>query len=183
MSKVRKIIHRDAMVSDMLQCCEILSEFLDSSELAFYDEPWSLVEAVEELRMTREAGLPFMVLCWEDSPNEVLGFSSLKVEPHELHQFKGLSSHRIYIRHDIRGRGLLETVISEMSARCQEIPDFRGFWTQSLRENAPIRSIPSKVLKSRSIILHNGAFKGGKYIDVAFDFFDSVAVRRMKEHL
>lgn len=48
---------------------------------------FSIVDAVEDLRKIRQAGLPFKVVCFEVAPHEILAFNCFKPEIHLMSTF------------------------------------------------------------------------------------------------
>lgn len=180
---------REATISDLPQVVDIFNYYILNTEFALIENTTSVVELLNVYRKTREAGLPFVVICWEDTPQEVLGFVYMVAEMYRVAKFNGLGVQVGFMRPDVRGKGYVELAYFNVIRKLLEMPEFRGYWSESNFGNRHVRHLVSKANvagRKQSIVLLYGGYKFGKYLDIALDFWDLgliTNIAKLTEHL
>jgi L-amino acid N-acyltransferase YncA len=183
-----EIVARHATFSDIVQCCEILNFYILNSSKALSEHPMNVVDLANVLSKNLELGYPFVVLTFKELPHRVIGFQYFAENARAI-KAPHLTAAMTFVREDMRSRGLI-TIIDQFSSKVVLESDIRGTFSFINRTNfASLRSTErnlTQVELSYRVLLRNGGYKHGSYLNLAIYFHPRKILDRLynlREHL
>lgn len=188
MSTQREILIRPAEVGDLLQCVQILNYWVLESDWALIEHPYSLVDMIDLYRKITSKGLPYLVACWADERNHVLGYIYAIPEGYRLVRIPGVMCNVLFVEPGLKGLRLFERLLFPYLKILLSYPWFRGTLSDTNAGNTHIQHKHSPgymIGKMPPILLKGALYKRGNWHDQGLEFFPrqlfEVAVENYEE--